>query len=859
MIDNSLLKTNFLGRDGFVWWIGKVAPAKYWKQAASDLEAGWAYRCKVRIIGYHPFDESMLEDKDLPWAHVMVDATSGSGQACFGESTRMVGGETVFGFFMDGEEGQQPVVFGALARTVSEDGPSNAPTNVLNLRGSSKGVEANAFATRSGRDAGGSGPTNIPPTKGGTSVTDRVHPPQSARNDSGTPTGNEAAKHGELDGDMSKEGLRRHTASDDGTVDGDNDQGPHTGPNVCENDAISKITHAIGSFVKTVNSLTQFGEAYIDAARNMVADIKKLINKVSRMILGAIKQIIRMIRDKVMKFLGKIFRNLVGLIVPEPQKSPIIQAFKRIMDLIFCLFEKAGFDILGFIKGLLKDLIGNTINATVCAIEQAVAAILGKLFDAITSALKPILDGLDWLTGMLNNVSGLFMKISSYMNMIMSFLSCDSLQCKAYDDWSQGMGLSTKNAGSMKSVLDNIQILDDLDYAAGDGSLSFLSMMGGDFSQWFDCNEKTNNPQTQDDLSNSIPDGFVYGKCIPPKVEVFGDNVKPAQLLPIISSEDGSILTLVIIQPGYGYEVPPRISIIDKTNHGGGAVARAVINDKGEITQTYMLNSGDGYCPTTGVVPPKYPVTEGPDHEGDDPPPFITFTTPADNAVGVQTSVSISMTFSEPVIKGAGDITIIESATNQTHEMIPVGDKRITFLSDRIIKVDPNLDLKHNTEYYVKMTEGSLRDYAGQSFSGIAKTDTYNFTTRGVAGIGSEPVGIVTTLIPHKPGIGYTSGDIGQVGQCSFELVLTAAGSIVGIKNIICKDKHKVKPTVNILTNTGIGAELIPVISYSPDFVQDIGERPDRVDSDGNPITGADGRPLVVDVIDCVGKPLTRE
>ena len=26
MIENSLLKTNFLGKDGFRWWIGQIAP-----------------------------------------------------------------------------------------------------------------------------------------------------------------------------------------------------------------------------------------------------------------------------------------------------------------------------------------------------------------------------------------------------------------------------------------------------------------------------------------------------------------------------------------------------------------------------------------------------------------------------------------------------------------------------------------------------------------------------------------------------------------------------------------------------------------------------------------------------------------
>ena len=137
------------------------------------------------------------------------------------------------------------------------------------------------------------------------------------------------------------------------------------------------------------------------------------------------------------------------------------------------------------------------------------------------------------------------------------------------------------------------------------------------------------------------------------------------------------------------------------------------------------------------------------------------------------------------------------------------------------------------------MSKGSFKDLNDNEFAGMARTDTYNFTTRGVAGIGTQAVGIVTNLIPQKPGIGYTSGDTGQVGQCTFDLLLTPAGSIVGIRNMMCKDKHTKIPPVTINTKTGIGARLIPVVSYAPDFVSDIGERPGP---------GA----LVVNVVDCV-------
>ena len=120
MLESALAQTNFVGRDGFIWWIGRVADPEHWRGEATDTKEGWAFRCKVRIIGYHPFDEAILSEQDLPWAHVMVDPNSGAGGASIGEKSKMLGGETVFGFFLDGEEAQQPVIFGALARSINQ-------------------------------------------------------------------------------------------------------------------------------------------------------------------------------------------------------------------------------------------------------------------------------------------------------------------------------------------------------------------------------------------------------------------------------------------------------------------------------------------------------------------------------------------------------------------------------------------------------------------------------------------------------------------------------------------------------------------------------------------------------------------
>ena len=405
MLDSALLKTNFVGRDGFVWWIGRVADSDVWRNEATDTDAGWAYRCKVRIIGYHPFDEEVLPESDLPWAHVLVDATSGSGQGCYGESSRMVGGETVFGFFMDGEEAQNPVVFGALARQNNKSGygPTNSDVESIS------GTEANAFGVVSGRKIGG--PTTMPASKNqeiGNKSSDESQTKLNAENKVGEETNGE--KKGELEGGgegLSKERKIDQTFSNVQT-------GPHKLNNGCKDDALGDIAHEIGSFLTTVNSLTEWAGEWIDVAENTIKDIRKLTNKVARLISAAMKKIMNLIREKVMNFISKQFRNLQALIIPEPQKPFISKAVQKILDIIFCLFDTGFNDLFDLIKDMLIDMIGKAINPTVCAIEQAVGALMAKINDAIKAGLAPIIGGLDWLTGSLNGVGSLLDKVSSF-------------------------------------------------------------------------------------------------------------------------------------------------------------------------------------------------------------------------------------------------------------------------------------------------------------------------------------------------------------------------------------------------------------------------------------------------------------
>ena len=99
------MKNNFIGMDGFIWFLGVV----------EDRQDPYLIgRVRVRCFGHHTGDKVILPTEDLPWAQVMLPVTSagisGIGQSPIG----LVEGSHVFGFFRDGEARQEPVVMGSL-------------------------------------------------------------------------------------------------------------------------------------------------------------------------------------------------------------------------------------------------------------------------------------------------------------------------------------------------------------------------------------------------------------------------------------------------------------------------------------------------------------------------------------------------------------------------------------------------------------------------------------------------------------------------------------------------------------------------------------------------------------------------
>ena len=103
-MDQTLFKTHFAGKDGFVWWIGQVASEESWlpnfPSKPGEEAPGVGERYKVRIMGYHTAAPADLPDDALPWATVMYPVTAGGGGRGNYESSALVAGTFVFGFFL---------------------------------------------------------------------------------------------------------------------------------------------------------------------------------------------------------------------------------------------------------------------------------------------------------------------------------------------------------------------------------------------------------------------------------------------------------------------------------------------------------------------------------------------------------------------------------------------------------------------------------------------------------------------------------------------------------------------------------------------------------------------------------------
>ena len=120
MEGGALFNSGVLGSN-FLWWIGQISDDSYWRDnimaakfGNKDTVPGWGMRYKVRIMGIHDQGETAIPPEDLPWANIMYPVTAGTGLYNSFMTSNLRQGMFVFGFYMDGQNMQMPVIMGCL-------------------------------------------------------------------------------------------------------------------------------------------------------------------------------------------------------------------------------------------------------------------------------------------------------------------------------------------------------------------------------------------------------------------------------------------------------------------------------------------------------------------------------------------------------------------------------------------------------------------------------------------------------------------------------------------------------------------------------------------------------------------------
>lgn len=111
---------------------------------------------------------------------------------------------------------------------------------------------------------------------------------------------------------------------------------------------------------------------------------------------------------------------------------------------------------------------------------------------------------------------------------------------------------------------------------------------------------------------------------------------------------------------------------------------------------------------------------------GDVTPPTVSSLSPADNATAVAINATATITFSEGVQKGTGNIYIKKSSDNSIVQTLDVTTAAVTVSGTQ---ASFTFNLANSTGYYIEVDAGAFKDIAGNNFAGISGATAWNFTT----------------------------------------------------------------------------------------------------------------------------------
>ena len=632
MIEQGLFKRHFVGRDGFQWWIGQVAPEESWQENIPGVPVesnqdesykGFGERVRVRIMGYHTARKSDIPDDELPWATVMYPVTAGGGGRSSFQSMNLVGGNFVFGFFLDGEDAQQPVIMGVIGyndyQEVMKDVSDMGFVPISGHQQSQEGNEVPHYSVKEG----GAGMT------------------ASQENANGTPNNDlivESTQGSNSTKEMSSKKMEEKGKTEEAIAKNED----------CEPVPTNRIQKQMQNVMHEMESVQRSAYDIREAISAGTADIQGKIAglqaKLAKFISSIMKSIFTQIEKTVLKTLNDAVKPTHSLLMPN--ERPILKtAMDTANDLIACLFKKIFGQLLDMVMGFLSDALGTggsggssdgqkVINVPSCYVNDFIGSAIGTVsneiggeLNNIVSDVNGILDGMSAASsaagglssaaggaagalGSIGDIGGF--DVSSIVQDLFSFLGCEEEnKCPTVDTWSMWYGMDSGNSNSMSNMAaigSKSKSKSSKSKSAGDG---FKDMSFDDIYTESTCggggnNSNGSNPGNtgsggnnnnnngggnigggsggNSNIGNSTP-GYDWGNggtiepilCGPPLVRITGGWGAKGNA---IVSQSGKVLSVDITALGVNYDrYKSRIVIVDQCGKGNNAILIPIIDD----------------------------------------------------------------------------------------------------------------------------------------------------------------------------------------------------------------------------------------------------------------------------------------
>ena len=612
MIEESILKSNFIGRDGFRWWTGQVAPED--AQGDQINGAGWGNRVKVRIMGYHPHSTVELPDEDLPWAQAMLGNTDGSGKGNRANSVALSPGDNVVGFFLDGDDAQQPIIMGVLGNTLYS--PSNEysgpfkpftgfTSKVANDGGNIVNTEANEMNAKSQKS-----PQHV-------SQNLLKELPEDVR----TPS--------------KAIGQTVFAASADPSA------------------TVKKINSEVGNMLSELKGITSGASTALGAVSGKVDKlVGDVTDKVSGLSTGIIGNMLGSLyggglSSALKGGVDKLYKSTYAATLAATKSTSTAKQFATraqqamispvglIQEALPCIASKIMGTISKAIKSLLDGIVNNVKNFVSCIADQFMGGLMNHIIGGITGALGPLLGGVGKILKGFNLGGFLRSKAEGLLGLV-NAVTCDTkkptFNAKTAE-WTIGKGPKNSVSIAVDEILKVANAADGLVESLVAGAQK-LSVATGSLGVFDFLNPSVSNPGFKSGLGECYAGPPL--NCAGIKINIFGGGGTQALGEAIIgdivgdSAEAvGSLIGIDLVSGGSGYITPPYVEITDNCNKGYGAVARAVVDQDEtsptyqQVTDIYIISEGENYPapandPTEYVVDHVIPINPGSGYDKDD-------------------------------------------------------------------------------------------------------------------------------------------------------------------------------------------------------------------------------------------------